>query len=51
MRLKIVAHNRLSYGSLKNAICSRGTSRAKIKVWRGNLDCSFDSVWFLAFTR
>ena len=51
MMSRIVAHNRLRDGSLENATCVWGTNRAKLNVWRGNLDCLVDSAWILAFTR
>ena len=41
MMSRIIAHNRLRDGSLKNATCARGTA----------LYSSVDSARFLAFTR
>ena len=35
MMSRIVVHNRLRDGSLQNAICARGTNRAKLNAWRG----------------
>ena len=46
MMSRIVAHNRLSDGSLENATCARGTDRAKLSASRGKsrLFSRFSSV-------